>query len=80
MVVLPIVSKDSRMKDNDSYVFIANPLTIDFNLPFEIAGNHYLDKANDSQLQRIQEYLSNTGHSILQEAFEGNKIEKQLKS
>ncbi len=54
------------MTDNNSYIFIANPLIIDFDLPFEIIDGHYLEKANDSQIQLIQECLLNTGHSILQ--------------
>ncbi|MBD2570924.1 hypothetical protein [Anabaena lutea] len=51
--------------ENINFAFVANPLTIDCELPFEIIEGWYLQKANDMQIDDIRSILYSMGDNHL---------------
>ncbi|MEH2092169.1 hypothetical protein [Nostoc sp.] len=50
------------MSENTSFAFVANLLDVNCNLPFKVIEDCYFQKADSLQIDKIKNYLSDSGH------------------
>lgn len=53
---------ESSAEAEESFAFVCSLLDVDCNLPVEIIPGHFFQKASDSQIEEIREYLIRSGY------------------